>query len=214
MADFKEEEGEKPIGQFFSYEKGYGNQADEFELGKLSHEEMEKWRKEREMNMPKTIENNRTWTEDKKAKKDKCDFCNKKNNSEKGGTIWSGYWGGNSFSFCSSECMNSHNANYLSLENINKTNLEDFLSGNPKCLVCGITKDKVNSWNQTRFDEWEIQNYCDDCFEKRHKDSEIQSEQTKLDNLKNQLQNPANSGKKEDLKNQIKETENNLNRLK
>jgi hypothetical protein len=128
--------------------------------------------------------------------------------------MWNSYWGDNSFSFCSSECMRSHNSNYLSLENINKTNPKDFISSNPKCLVCGVTKDKVDSWNQIRFGEGEFENYCDICFEKRNEDSKIQSEQTKLNDLKSQLQNPANSGKKEDLENQIRETENNLNRLK
>lgn len=143
----------------------------------------------------------------------KCDFCNKKIDFTKLTSSFGHHWGGNSWNFCSSECMRSHTNNKDRTKNS-----QGFLKidGNSKCSICGISENKRGSkgWMQISFDKGPIENYCGVCSEKRNKDLEIQSEQTRLDGLRNQLQNPDNSAKRGDLESQIKETESHLNKLK
>lgn len=47
--------GRDADGNFFSYEKGKNGNLDKFEMGNLSDEEMQKWRKEIERNRPRPI---------------------------------------------------------------------------------------------------------------------------------------------------------------
>ncbi|WNE41169.1 MAG: hypothetical protein mread185_000626 [Mycoplasmataceae bacterium] len=144
-----------------------------------------------------------------------CCFCNEKIDRTKWN--YTARSQGRSWNFCSLEFHKSaeEQKKQQRSKNDQLNNLIKF-DNNSKCSVCGITYDerKNNSWTQISFNEGPIEEFCGGCSENKDKYRKIKSEQTRLDELRSQIQKPENSSKKKELENQIRETESNLNRLK